>query len=244
RTLGDVQHLVQTALRSQFRDVQADVSLSRLRSVRVYIVGDVENPGAYDISSLSTPLNALYEAGGPTSRGSLRLVKHYRGKQLVENLDVYDLLLHGVRSGMQRLESGDTILVPPLGPEVTITGMVRRPAVYELSGEKSLAEVLELAGGVLPSGTLRHVDVERVQAHESRAMLRLDIPADNNQQTITEALEKFQVQDGDTIKISPILPFSEKTVYMDAHLFCPGKYAYRPAIKVTALIHAYSVILP
>ena len=244
RTLGDVQHLVQTALRSQFRDVQADVSLSRLRSVRVYIVGDVENPGAYDISSLSTPLNALYEAGGPTSRGSLRLVKHYRGKQLVENIDVYDLLLRGVRSGMQRLESGDTILVPPLGPEVTITGMVRRPAVYELGGEKSLAEVLELAGGVLPSGTLRHVDVERVVAHESRTMLGLDVPENNNEASVNKALEDFKIQDADTIKISPIVAFADKTVYLDGHVFRPGKYAYRDGLRVSDLIKSYKDLLP
>jgi len=244
RTLGDVQHLVQTALRSQFRDVHADVSLSRLRSVRVYIVGDVENPGAYDISSLSTPLNALYEAGGPTSRGSLRLVKHYRGKQLVENIDVYDLLLRGVRSGMQRLESGDTILVPPLGPEVTITGMVRRPAVYELGGEKSLAEVLELAGGVLPSGTLRHVDVERVVAHESRTMLGLDVPENNNEASVNKALEDFKIQDADTIKISPIVAFADKTVYLDGHVFRPGKYAYRDGLRVSDLIKSYKDLLP
>jgi protein involved in polysaccharide export with SLBB domain len=244
RTLGDVQHLVQTTLRTQFRDVQADVSLSRLRTLRVYVVGDVENPGAYDVSSLSTPLNALYEAGGPTSRGSLRLLKHYRGKQLVENIDVYDLLLHGVRSGMQRLEPGDTILVPPLGPEVTITGMVRRPAIYELGGEKNLAEVLELAGGVLPSGTLRHVDVERVVAHESRTMLGVDVPENNNEASVTKALEDFVIQDGDTVKISPIVAFADKTVYLDGHVFRPGKYAYRDGMKVSDLIKSYKDLLP
>ncbi len=244
KSLGDVQRIVQSALRSQFRELEADISLDRLRTVRVYVVGDVQRPGAYDVSSLSTPLNALYEAGGPTSKGSMRLLKHYRGNQMVENVDLYDLLLHGVHSGMQRLESGDTILVPPIGQEITLEGMVRRPAIYELAGEKSLAEVLELAGGVLPSGTLRHVDVDRVQAHESRAMLRLDIPADNNQETVTEALEKFQIQDGDKIKISPILPFSEKTVYLDGHVFRPGKYAFRDGMKVTDLIHAYSDVLP
>ena len=94
RSLGDVQHLVQSVLRTQFRDVEADVSLARIRSVRVYVVGDVARPGAYDISSLSTPLNALYAAGGPTSRGSLRHLRHYRGNQLVEEIDAYDLLLH------------------------------------------------------------------------------------------------------------------------------------------------------
>lgn len=244
RSLGDVQHMVQAALRTQFRDVQADISLSRLRSVRVYVVGDVERPGAYDVSSLSTPLNAVYEAGGPTSRGSLRTIKQYRGKQLVQQIDVYDLLLHGIRAGMLRLESGDTILVPSLGPEVTVEGMVRRPAVYEVNTEKNLAEILELAGGVLPSGTLRHVDVERVQAHESRTMLRLDIPENNNQELVTKALEDFQVQDGDRVQISPILPYANKTVYLEGHVFRPGKFAYREGMKVTDLVKSYKDLLP
>lgn len=243
-TLGDVQRTVQSALRSQYRELEADVSLDRLRTVRVYVVGDVMRAGAYDVSSLSTPLNALYQAGGPTTKGSMRVLKHYRGNQLVENVDLYDLLLHGVQSGMQRLESGDTILVPTIGQEITIEGMVRRPAIYELAGEKSLAGALELAGGVLPSGTLRHVDVDRVEAHESRTMLRLDIPENNNQQTVTEALEQFQVQDGDKIKISPILPFSEKTVYLDGHVFRPGKFAYRDGMKITDLVRTYNDLLP
>ncbi len=243
-TLGEVQQMVQTSLRSQFRQLEADVSLDRLRTIRIYVVGDVQRPGAYDISSLSTPLNALYQAGGPTSRGSLRIVKHYRANQLVENVDLYDLLLRGVRAGMKRLESGDTILVPPVGQEITVEGMVRRPGIYELAGEKSLSEVLELAGGVLSSGTLRHVDVERVQAHESRTMLRVDMPETDNSSAVTAALDNFSVQDGDDIKISPILPFANKTVYLDGHVFRPGKYAYRDGMTVTDLIHSYSDLLP
>jgi len=244
RSLGDVQHLVQTALRTQFRDVQADVSLSRLRSVRIYVVGDVERPGAYDVSALSTPLNALYVAGGPTTAGSLRIVRHYRGKQLVQEVDLYDLLLHGVHADLLGLQAGDTIQVPPLGPEVTIEGMVRRPAIYELHGESSLAEVLQLAGGVLRSGTLRHVDVERVESHQSRQMLRLDIPEDNNQQNVTQALDNFKVDDGDKIKISPILPYAEKTVYLEGHAFRPGKFAYRDGMTVKDLIGSYNDLLP
>ena len=244
RSLGDVQRLVQTTLQSQFRDVQVDVSLARLRTVRIYVVGDVERAGAYDISSLSTPLNAVFTAGGPTSRGSLRTLRHYRGDTLVQEVDVYDLLLHGVRSGIERMQSGDTVLVPPLGAEITIEGMVRRPAIYELHGEKNLAEVLELAGGVLTSGTLRHVDVERVQAHESRTMLRLDIPESNNQESVTKALEDFAVQDGDKIKISPILPYADKTVYLEGHVFRPGKYAFREGMLITDLIKSYNDLLP
>ncbi len=244
RSLGDVQHTVQNVLRSEFRDVQADVSLARLRTVRVYVVGDVEYPGAYDVSSLSTPLNALYEAGGPTSRGSLRIIKHMRGDQLIEKVDIYDLLLHGIRSNMQRLEAGDTLLVPPIGREVTIEGMVRRPAIYELADENDLAEVLELAGGVLPSGTLRHVDVERVEAHQSRTMLALDVPETNNEQSVNKALEDFKIQDGDKIKISPIVAFADKTVYLDGHVFRPGKYAFRDDMRVSDLIKSYKDMLP
>ena len=244
RTLGDVQQLVQGVLRTEYRDVQADISLARLRTVRVYVVGDVIRPGAYDVSSLSTPLNALYLAGGPTSQGSLRLLRHYRGQQLIEELDVYDLLLHGVRSGVQRLQAGDTILIPPLGAEVTIEGMVRRPAIYELGHENGLAQVLELAGGVLNSGTLRHIEVERVVAHESRTMLRLDLPENNNQESANQAIEDFKIQDGDKIRISPILAYSEKTVYLDGHVFHPGKYAYRDGMRVSDLIKSYNDLLP
>lgn len=244
RSLGDVQHIVQSVLRTQFRDVEADVSLSRIRSVRVYVVGEVASPGAYDISSLSTVLNALYAAGGPTSRGSLRHLRQYRGKVLVGEVDAYDLLLHGVHNAVSRIQSGDTILVPPMGAETTVEGMVRRPAIYELGAEKNLAEVLELSGGVLPSGTLRHIDVERVVAHEKRTMLRLDLPESDDQQAVNKALEEFQVQDGDKIKISPILPYADKTIYLDGHVFRPGKYPYREGMKVKDILHSYSDLLP
>src|SRR5260370_24857458 len=89
QTLGDVQQSVQRLLRTQFRDVSADVSLSRLPTVPVYLVGDVNHPGPYDVSSLSTPLNALLVAGGPTSVCSMRIVKHYRGNALVQQVDLY-----------------------------------------------------------------------------------------------------------------------------------------------------------
>ena len=141
-TLGDVQRVMQGVMRSQYRDVEVDVSLARLRTVRVYVVGDVQSP-AHDISSLSTPLNALYAAGGPTAGGSLRTLQHYRGKQLVQEIDVYDLLLRGVNGDLQRIQSGDIIRVPPIGPQVTVEGMVRRPAIYELGGKANLAGVLQ-----------------------------------------------------------------------------------------------------
>jgi protein involved in polysaccharide export with SLBB domain len=244
KSLGDVQLTVQRIMRSQFRDVSADVSVSRLRTIRVYVVGDVVEAGAYDISSLSTPLNALVMAGGVTTRGSLRTLKHYRGKQLIQEVDAYDLLLHGVRSDVQQLQSGDTILIPPIGPLVTVEGMVRRPAVYELRSETSLAQVLELAGGILPTAALRHIEVQRVEAHEKRTMLSLDLTSTGDNQAIDLQLQDFAIRGGDQVHLFPIASYNEDAVYLQGHVLRPGRYSYKKGMKLIDLISSYGDLLP
>ena len=244
KSLGDAQEAVQRALRTQFRDVSADVSLLKLRTVRVYVVGEVATPGAYDVSSLSTPLNALFAAGGVTGAGSLRHLQHYRGNRLVEEVDAYDLLLHGVRGNMERLENGDSLRVPPLGPSVTVDGMVRRPAIYELRGETNLSQVLDLAGGLLPAAALRHIEVQRLEAHDKRTMLSLEIGEATDKEALRAALEKFRVRDGDEIHIFPIAPYNESAVYLQGHVLRPGRYSYHQGIQLTDVISSYKDLLP
>jgi protein involved in polysaccharide export with SLBB domain len=244
KTLGDVQDTVQQLLRTQLRDISADVSLSRLRTVRVYVVGEVTNPGAYDVSSLSSPLNALVAAGGPTEHGSLRMIKHYRGKQLIEVVDAYDLLLRGVGPDQKRLENGDSLLIPPVGAQVTIEGMVRRPAIYELRESTSLEEALDLAGGVLPAAALKHVEVERLVAHESRTMFSLDLSENGNNEIDVAKLKNFQIQDGDRIHIFPVAPYNERATYLQGHVLRPGRYSFVEGMTVRDLISSYSDLLP
>jgi protein involved in polysaccharide export with SLBB domain len=241
RSLGEVQQAVQRAISTQYRDTSTDVSVSRLRTIRVYVVGEVEEPGAYDISSLSTALNALVGAGGVTPRGSLRSLKHMRGKQAIEEIDAYDLLLQGVSPDAKKLENGDTLMVPPVGPQVTVTGMVRRPAIYELNGEETVEDALELAGGILPAAALRHVEVQRLEAHEKRTMLSLDLSPDN---TASEQLAAFKIQDGDEIHIFPIAQYNQDTIYLQGHVQRPGKYSYHEQMKLTDLVASYKDILP
>jgi protein involved in polysaccharide export with SLBB domain len=244
KNLGQVQVDIQHALRTVFREVSADVSLSQVRTVRVYVVGDVTTPGAYDISSLSTPLNALFAAGGVTGRGSLRALRHSRGTQLVQQVDAYDLLLHGVRADLKRLEDGDTLLVPPLGPQITVDGMVRRPGLYELLDEGSLADVLALAGGILSTAALRHIEVQRVEAHEKRTMLTLDLASNPDHGEVDKQLDTFKIQDGDQIHIFPIAAYNEDAIYLQGHVLRPGRYSYTPGMKVTDLISSYADLLP
>ena len=243
-TLAQAQKEVQAALAPQYHDAHVDLSVTRLHTVRVYVVGDVQRPGAYDISSLSTPLNALYAAGGPTSTGSLRVVKHYRGQQLISEMDLYDLLLNGVRKAIEHLEPGDTILVPTVGPLVAVTGMVRRPAVYELKGETQLSELLTMAGGVSVAAALGEIKVERIEAHEKRVVLDAKLAAPADQKSQSALVQPFPVQDGDRVSVAPILPYSDKAVYLQGHVYRPGTYPFKVGMKITDVIHSYQEVLP
>jgi protein involved in polysaccharide export with SLBB domain len=238
-TIEQAQNSIQKALAAQFRNEKVEISLGRLRSIRIYVVGDVQRPGSYDVSSLSTPLNALCEAGGPTSHGSLRTLKQYRGEKLVREIDLYDFLLHGVRSEVDRLMPGDTILVPPVGAQVRISGMVRRPAIYELKNEKSLDEALNLAGGVEVTANVKKIEVERVEAHERRTMISLELDAKNPQ-----GFSGYRVQDGDQIRVAAILPYNEQAVYLEGHVYRPGPYAYHDGMTLADLLPSYQAVMP
>ena len=241
-TIDQAQSAIQKALSTQYQGEHVEISLGRLRTVRVYVVGDVQRPGAYDVSSLSTPLSALYAAGGPTSRGSLRILRQYRGKQLVREIDLYDFLLRGIRSNVDRLLPGDTILVPPVGSQVSVEGMVHRPAIYELNGEQGLDQVLDLAGGVLASASLKQINVERIEAHQRRTMLSLQLP--DNAEGVKQKLADFRVQGGDDVAITQILPYNEQAVYLEGHVYRPGKYPYRDGMTINDLLHSYQDVMP
>ena len=243
-TLAQAQQQVRSAMQRVYRDVNVALSVGKLRMVRVYVVGDVNKPGAYEISALSTPLSALLAAGGPTDSGSLRLVRHMRGNKLVEELDLYNLLLRGMTGAEVRMESGDSILVPPAGPQVTIAGMVRRPAIYELRDEKTLDQAINLAGGVLVSGELGTIKVERIQAHEHRQVLSVSLLENGVDPPAAEVFKKFAVQDGDRVLVLPILPYSDKTVYLEGHVFRPGKYPYRDGLTVADLVSGFDDLMP
>ena len=159
-------------------------------------------------------------------------------------MDLYDLLLRGVKTNLMRLDNGDTVMVPPVGPQVTVEGMVRRPAIYELRNEKDLAAVLELAGGLLPSAALSHIEVQRLVAHDKQTMLSVDIPDGKGDAAITAKLASFAIQDGDRIRVFPIAPYNQDAIYLDGHVIRPGRYSYRENMRVTDVIASYKDLLP
>jgi len=242
-TLERAQDAIDHALRQQFRNAQITVTIARLRSVRVYVVGDVQSPGGYDIPSLSTALSALYAAGGPSAAGSLRVVRHYRSKQLIAEIDLYDFLLHGVHSTDDRLEAGDTLVVPPAGPQVAISGAVRRPAIYELKSEQTLDQALDVAGGMTGAAALGHITVERIDANQNRETMT--VKSDAPEQTSEHAaMAAFAVKDGDRIRVAPILPYSERVIYLEGHVARPGRTAFRDGMHLNDVLRSYQDLLP
>jgi protein involved in polysaccharide export with SLBB domain len=243
-TIDSAQQLVQQALSKQFRDAKVAITISRLRTIRVYVVGDVQRPGAYDISSLSTPLNAIYAAGGPTRFGSLRVARQYRGQKLVHEVDLYDFLLHGIRSEEDRLQAGDTLLIPPVGRQVAVAGMVKRPAIYELKNEHKLSEVLDDAGGLLVAAAVTRTKIERIDPQGHRATLSLNLPEGSTKEASKVKIDEFEVQDGDRVTVDPILPYSEKTIYLEGHVVRPGKFSYHNGMRLSDVLRSYRDLLP
>ena len=141
----------------------------------MFVVGEVSAPGTYTVSSLSTAINALFAAGGPTKNGTLRKIRLSRNGQEPVEIDLYDFLLGGDKSKDVRLQDGDTVFVPLIGPVVGVAGNVKRPGIYEMAGPMTLRQVLDLAGGATFTGWLQRVQVERVQNHERRIAVDFDI---------------------------------------------------------------------
>jgi protein involved in polysaccharide export with SLBB domain len=242
-TLERVQNVIGVALKQEFRDLKIAVTLDHLRSIRIFVVGDVQRPGSYDISSLASSLNALYAAGGPTGTGSLRTLRHIRGKQLIGEIDLYDFLLHGMQAE-DRLLAGDTLLVPPAGPQVAVYGSVRRPAIYEIKGETSLATLLEDAGGTTASAQVSQIVIDRIGANQQRETISIHQAGTETADRVPGELSAFTVRDGDTVRVSPILPYSQRVVYVEGHVARPGRMAYREGMRLSDILHSYQDLLP
>jgi protein involved in polysaccharide export with SLBB domain len=176
-TMGQLRDLLYSRLGRVYSGVRRganattkfSVSVARLRTNQVFVVGDVARPGSYRVSSAGTALTALYAAGGPTENGSLRKIEIRRGGQVVDTLDVYDYLLRGDASHDARLESGDIVFVPVHGARVRIVGEVVRPATYEMARGETLADLIVAAGGYSPDASRERVQIERILPPGQRA---------------------------------------------------------------------------
>lgn len=231
--VNDLQSHISAEINRVFRNYRISVSLGHLRSIQIYVVGEARRPGAYTISALSTLLNALFASGGPSVQGSMRHIQVRRGSQPLAELDLYDLILKGDKSHDIRLESGDTIFIPPVGPQVALAGSVRRPALYELSDDAaggagtSLAGLLQLAGGFSATANTEQIRLERIDSNQQRHAVTLSLNAGGRE---------MRLQDGDILYANHIELGFSKTITIRGNLANPGRFAWHAGMKLSDII--------
>lgn len=158
---GDLQSYLKKSISKIYSNFELSASVAQTRAVQVYVVGHAVRPGTYTLNAMSTLLNALFTSGGPDATGSMRNIQLKRGNQTVTSFDLYDMLVNGDKSRDVALRDGDVIFIPEVGPLVALTGNVKQPAIFELRGETSMAEVVRWAGGFDSAAENKRVIVER-----------------------------------------------------------------------------------
>jgi polysaccharide biosynthesis/export protein len=205
------------------------LDVSQIGTNQVFITGDVLRPGSLQISRAGTVLNALYQAGGPTATGTLRGVQVRRGGTTVATLDFYDYALRGDATNDVRLESGDVIFIPPRHPQVRVAGNVVRPATYELAGDQSLANVIQMAGGFTETADRRRVQIDRVVPPSERTTAGadrkvVDVPSD--------LFASAPVRGGDVVRVLGIAEHVASRVTVVGNVWTPGALGFAPGMHL------------
>ena len=224
---SELTDAVKKAVSKNFRNFQLLVTMGQLRSIQVFVVGQARRPGAYTVSSLSTLVNAVFAAGGPSTHGSMRSIQLKRGAAVVTELDLYDLLLRGDKSRDAPLLPGDVIYFPPIGPLAAVSGNVKNPAIYELKGPASIVQLLDYAGGLTTTAQVKQATIERIENRDRRVVDQFSLDAGGMART---------VKDGDLVSVYPISPKFENAVTLRGHVALPLRFAWQPGMRVTDLI--------
>lgn len=215
-----------------------DVSLGKLRAIKVFVLGDALRPGAHTLSSVSTIFTALYAGGGPTNVGSLRDIHLIRGSRLVARLDGYDYLLRGDPTNDRRLEDGDIVLIPPIGPKVAVQGRVQRQATYELKTGETLEDIIATAGGPTASALLSRTQIARILPPAQRGAnpwVRAFIDVNLEQLLADDDLE-FQLFDGDVITVLPVPADHRDFVIIEGAVWSGGHQQWKEGLTLREAI--------
>ena len=219
------QHL-RSATSRIYRNFDLSAELGHIRSIQIYVTGQARRPGAYSISSLSTLVNALFASGGPNPQGSLRHIQVKRDGKLINDFDLYALLLYGDKSGDIRLQAEDVLFIPPVGAQVAVIGSIRTPGIFELRDHETLADLIEAAG--------------KTSSLASQTKVSLDRTEQNHRQVIEFALDSTglsaPLSDGDIVRVFSIVPSYQKTVTLRGSIANAGRYGWYENMRLSDLL--------
>lgn len=233
-TYDETKLLLSEAISRSRLGAKVVVTLVKLHAIQVMLVGEVLQPGNYTVSGLSTLLNTLITTGGVKRTGSLRNIQLKRAGRLVAELDLYDLLLRGDTSSNVGLRQGDVIFIPPIGGVISIAGEVVRPAIYELKDEETVADVINLSGGLLATAQANRIQIERVEANGVYSLLQVD--------NSSGKLNSF-IQNGDLIRVFAVVDKVENIVLLTGNVLTPGGVEWYSGMRVSDLLSDPRILL-
>jgi len=228
--LEEFESRITQKLNNIYSDFEVSVSLGKIRSIRVYLTGEVKKPGAYTVSSLTTLFNALYLAGGPNERGSMRSIQLVRNNRVEATLDLYQFLIKGDSRGDVRLESGDAIFIPVSGLRVSIDGEIKRPAVYELLGGEHVGGLLELAGGPTAEAYLDRIMLDRISPEDERQVIDLNLNPNNGE------TDDMALIDGDILTVFSVYDMKHNIVAINGMVKHPGLFERSDSTTLRTLL--------
>lgn len=226
-TFSELDPHLRSAIGRIYRNFDLTADVGQIRSIQVYVAGQARRPGAYTVSSLSTLVDAIFASGGPSVQGSMRHIELRRSGAVVTDFDLYDLLVKGDKSKDAKLQPGDVIFIPPVGPEAAIVGSVRSPAIYELRADETLANLISDAGDVSAVAAQARISIERIENHHDRHAMEV---------AYDQAGLATKLADGDLVRVFSIVPMYQKTVILRGNIANPGRFAWHPGMKISELI--------
>ena len=229
---SQLQPFLKSQLDRVFRNFDLNVNLGQLRTIPIFITGFARRPGTYDLSSLSTLVNALFASGGPLPQGSLRDIRVLRNNADIIHFDLYDLILRGDKSKDIQLQPGDVINIPVVGPQVAITGSVNNPAIYEIRLGTTVRQLLEQTGGNTSVALGSRIRVERIFDHSMRSIIDLDL-------TQTDPA----LENGDIVTVGTILDRFKDAVTLRGNVAFPGRYNWKPGLRLLDIVPTRDLLI-
>ena len=225
----DLEAVLRKHVGTVFKNVSLNANLGRLRGITVYVVGQAQQPGTYNLSSLSTLVNALFASGGPTANGSMRNIQIKRAGKTVTTFDLYDFISKGDKTKDVSLQSGDVITIPPAGHRVAVTGAWDYAAIYELTAQTRLQDILALGGGLPSLVSTQRAVIERISPQSAQPRIVQDLVL--NAQGLDQPLK-----DGDVVTLLPISPAIANAVTLQGNVAQPLRHAWREGMRVQDLV--------
>ncbi|KZN58210.1 hypothetical protein N473_05565 [Pseudoalteromonas luteoviolacea CPMOR-1] len=226
-TYGELKELIDKKISTEAIGLKVFVSISELRSLRVLVVGEAHKPGSYSLSPLSTVTHALFASGGLSEIASLRNIQVKRRGKVISQLDLYDLLLKGDSSGDVTLQSGDVVFIPSVGPQVTVEGFVKRPAIFELKDGETAKSLVNMFGGFKENAFLEKVEVRRVIDHSKKSVISVDF---------TQKNAAYTPQGGDYLKVKSVSSEVLDSVTLIGAVSRPGYYEWKSGLTFDQLV--------